>query len=34
VTSKGYVFIGHSESLNGVSNQFTNLGNTIYRKTN
>lgn len=33
VKNKGYVFIGHSESLNGVSSRFTNLGNTIYRKS-
>jgi chemotaxis protein methyltransferase CheR len=27
-----HVFIGHSESLGGVSNRFENLGNTVYRK--
>lgn len=27
-----HVFIGHSESLGGVSDRFENLGNTIYRK--
>lgn len=28
----GYLFIGHSENLHGVSDRFENLGNTIYRK--
>ena len=28
----GYLFIGHSESLHGVSNRFESLGRTIYRK--
>lgn len=28
----GYLFIGHSENLNGISDRFENLGNTIYRK--
>ncbi|MFT6189129.1 MAG: chemotaxis protein methyltransferase CheR [Oleispira sp.] len=28
----GYLFIGHSENLNGVSNRFENIGHTIYRK--
>lgn len=28
----GYLFIGHSESLHGVSNRFESLGKTIYRK--
>ncbi|HET8708261.1 MAG TPA: CheR family methyltransferase, partial [Pseudomonadales bacterium] len=30
----GYLFIGHSESLHGVSNRFESLGKTIYRKKN
>ena len=29
----GYLFIGHSESLHGVSKRFESLGRTIYRKT-
>lgn len=28
----GYLFIGHSENLHGISERFENLGNTIYRK--
>lgn len=28
----GHLFIGHSENLNGISDRFKNLGNTIYRK--
>jgi len=28
----GYLFIGHSESLHGVTNRFESLGKTIYRK--
>ena len=28
----GHLFIGHSENLNGISDRFENLGNTIYRK--
>lgn len=28
----GYLFIGHSESLHGVSRRFESLGRTIYRK--
>lgn len=28
----GYLFIGHSENLNGISNRFENLGHTVYRK--
>ena len=28
----GHLFIGHSENLNGISQRFENLGNTIYRK--
>ena len=29
---EGHLFIGHSESLHKVSNEFDNLGETIYRK--
>lgn len=29
----GYLFIGHSESLHGVSKRFEPLGRTIYRRT-
>ncbi|MBL4798549.1 MAG: protein-glutamate O-methyltransferase [Oleispira sp.] len=28
----GYLFIGHSESLHGISDRFENMGNTVYRK--
>lgn len=28
----GHLFIGHSENLNGISDRFESLGNTIYRK--
>lgn len=28
----GYLFIGHSENLHGISDRFESLGNTIYRK--
>ncbi|HCB39334.1 MAG TPA: chemotaxis protein CheR, partial [Gammaproteobacteria bacterium] len=28
----GYLFIGHSESLHGVSQRFESVGRTIYRK--
>jgi chemotaxis protein methyltransferase CheR len=28
----GYLFIGHSENLHGISERFENLGNTVYRK--
>lgn len=28
----GCLFIGHSENLNGISDRFESLGNTIYRK--
>lgn len=28
----GYLFIGHSENLHGITERFENLGNTIYRK--
>jgi chemotaxis protein methyltransferase CheR len=30
--SDAHVFIGHSESLNGISDRFESIGNTIYRK--
>lgn len=30
---EGYLFIGHSENLTSVSNRFTLLGHTIYRKS-
>lgn len=30
----GYLFIGHSESLHGVSKRFDPLGKTMYRKVN
>jgi len=28
----GYLFIGHSETLFNISNQFVSDGNTIYRR--
>jgi len=28
----GYLFIGHSENLHGISERFENIGNTVYRK--
>jgi chemotaxis protein methyltransferase CheR len=28
----GHLFLGHSESLHGMSDQFTPLRNTVYRK--
>lgn len=28
----GYLFIGHSENLHGITERFENLGNTIYKK--
>ncbi len=31
LTPGGYLFIGHSETLQGVSDQFESLGSTIYR---
>jgi chemotaxis protein methyltransferase CheR len=31
---EGYLFIGHSENLFGVSEQFRSIGRTIYRKVN
>jgi chemotaxis protein methyltransferase CheR len=32
LSPRGHLFIGHSESLNNVTQSFENLGNTIYRK--
>jgi len=32
LTPRGWLFIGHSESLLGVTDRFENLGRTIYRK--
>jgi chemotaxis protein methyltransferase CheR len=32
LTIGGYLFVGHSENLHGISERFENLGNTIYRK--
>jgi chemotaxis protein methyltransferase CheR len=29
----GYLIVGHSESLFGVTNRFESIGHTIYRKT-
>ena len=28
----GYLIIGHSESLNGLTDRFKSVGNTIYQK--
>jgi chemotaxis protein methyltransferase CheR len=28
----GYLFVGHSENLSGITDKFTHLGQTIYRK--
>lgn len=33
LTNDGHLFIGHSESLNNVSNRFKGLGKTIYQRT-
>lgn len=33
LVDSGYLFIGHSESLHGVSKRFDPLGKTMYRKT-
>ncbi len=32
LTPNGYLFIGHSENLNGVSTRFKGLGRTIYQR--
>ncbi|MDY6920648.1 MAG: protein-glutamate O-methyltransferase [Pseudomonadota bacterium] len=32
IEPEGYMFIGHSESLHGVTNRFESVGRTIYRK--
>ncbi|AZZ90004.1 protein-glutamate O-methyltransferase CheR [Hahella sp. KA22] len=32
LVDKGYLIMGHSESLHGVSSQFVSLGQTIYQK--
>lgn len=32
LTIGGYLFIGHSENLHGISDRFENIGNTVYRK--
>lgn len=32
LTSGGYLFIGHSETLNGLNVPFTQVANTVYRK--
>ena len=29
---RGYLYIGHSETLNGISDRFDTVGNTIYRR--
>jgi chemotaxis protein methyltransferase CheR len=34
LTPEGYLFIGHSENLFGVSDRFRSIGRTIYRKLN
>jgi chemotaxis protein methyltransferase CheR len=31
---EGYLFIGHSENLFGISDRFRSIGRTIYRKLN
>ncbi|MBV5337629.1 MAG: chemotaxis protein CheR, partial [Deltaproteobacteria bacterium] len=32
LVSGGYLFIGHSETLNGLGVPFTQVANTVYRK--
>ena len=32
LTDHGYMFIGHSENITGISNDYTLIGNTIYKK--
>ncbi len=34
ISDNGYLFIGHSENLTGVSVKFKNIGHTIYKKCN
>ena len=29
----GYLFLGHSETLNGIDVNFSTVGSTVYRKT-
>jgi chemotaxis protein methyltransferase CheR len=29
----GYLIIGHAESMYNLSDRFTSIGNTVYRKT-
>jgi chemotaxis protein methyltransferase CheR len=29
----GYLFLGHSETLNGIEVDFTTVGSTVYQKT-
>jgi chemotaxis protein methyltransferase CheR len=32
LTVGGYLFLGHSESMHGLSNAFELIGRTVYRK--
>jgi chemotaxis protein methyltransferase CheR len=34
LVADGHLFIGHSETLYKVTDRFTSLGNTIYRRLN